>query len=128
MNIFVLFRTINQYNMKIIAKSRIILVLALLFHCVDSVAQNDSLCAIKIGGNYYINCKKLIVFEDYSVLNINSLSEKHIGVNLDIYSTTGEKIAVVKNGAITEGDESLFTIKSTGAEYSIMENASDRII
>lgn len=70
----------------------------------------------------------MIIFEDQDILTLNNTIEAAIGINLDVFSMEGKKVAKVSAGKLTEGDTSAYTIKSTSEEFTLIDNATNRIL
>ena len=102
------------------------LILLILFKSVFAAGQSCSTCAVKIGSCYYVSCKAIITVHEQSVLTITDAADKSIKPNFDVYSESGKKLAVIKEGAIIEGDKNLYIIKSMTSEYSFVEKATKR--
>lgn len=94
----------------------------------NSYGQTDNVCAVKIGKNYYINCKKIISFQNQPVLTITNSQDNSIKINFDVFSTSGTKVATVKEGKLAEGNKDLYIIKLTEKEFSFIEKSTNRII
>ena len=109
-------------------KNLTLIILLFLTGTLKSLGQTDSICAVKIGSNYYINCKKIISFAGQSVLTIDNSSDPLIKINFDVFSEDGIKIAAVKGGKLTIGEKSAYKIKSTETEFSFIEKTTNRII
>jgi len=97
----------------------------LLFH-FNVMAQNS--CAIKIGSNYFIDCKHLISYKGIDVLSLEKTPGDSITVNFDVYATNGQKVATVNKGKIVEGNKDLFEIMANDTAYTFIEKATSRII
>ena len=84
---------------------------------------------VKIGGNFYINTPKIIVYKGDSLFSIVRAERTDlIGINFKIYNKNGEKIASVKQGRIYEGDKELYSVIIEQDRYALIEKATDRII
>ena len=84
---------------------------------------------VKIGGNFYINTPKIIVYKGDSLFSIVRAERTDLlGINFKIYNKNGEKIASVKQGRIYEGDKELYSVIIEQDRYALIEKATDRII
>ena len=84
---------------------------------------------VKIGGNFYINTPKIIVYKGDSLFSIVRAERTDLlGINFKIYNEKGEKIASVKQGRIYEGDKELYTVIIEQDRYALIEKATDRVI
>lgn len=84
---------------------------------------------VKIGGNFYINTPKIIVYKGDSLFSIVRAERTDLlGINFKIYNQKGEKIASVKQGRIYEGDKELYTVIIEQDRYALIEKATDRVI
>lgn len=108
-------------NLKLVS----LILLSVSFH---SYAQIDSSCAVKVGSNYYINCKRIISFQGQAVFTIKDVSSNSIHINFDVFSNKGAKLATVQDGKLVEGDNEDYAIKSTDNEFSFIEKRTNRII
>ncbi|MBW8049368.1 MAG: hypothetical protein FVQ77_03300 [Cytophagales bacterium] len=109
-------------------KKLTLLLLSLQTCTVDGFTQPVKDCAVKIGSNYYINCKHIIVFQQQDVLTVTDTKGNSIKINFDIFSPNGKKVAAVKDGQLVEGNKDLYDIKSSDKEYTFMEKSTNRII
>lgn len=91
-------------------------------------AQPDSSFSVKIGGNYYINFKKIISFSGANVLSVSEGNSGPIKMNFDVYDKNGKIAAKVKNGVLTEGNKNNYELKNTGKDFTFREKGSGRII
>lgn len=92
------------------------------------LAQADSVCAVKIGGSFYINCKSIITFQKTNVLSVSGKAENTIPVNFSIFNSTGQQIGEVSEGSLKAGSQDDFSLKVTANEFTLIEKASSRII
>ena len=51
-----------------------------------------------------------------------------LGIDFDVISSSGERIATVRNSIVVQGDTSKHTIRIGNEEYSVIENKSGRVI
>lgn len=109
-------------------KNLFFLFFVILFTNTNIYGQSNTICAIKIGSNYYINCKRIITFSDQTILTLTNSNDNSIEINFDIFSINGKKEATVKDGKLTEGNKELYTIKSSEKEYAFIEKSTNRII
>lgn len=100
----------------------------ILYATINVCGQSNAIYAVKIGSNYYINCKRIITFSDQTILTITNSKDNSIKINFDIFSIDGKKEATVKEGKLTEGNKELYTIKSSEKEYAFIEKSTNRII
>ena len=109
-------------------KKLTLLILIFLTGTLKSNGQTETVCAVKIGSNYYINCQQIITFKNQPVLTITNSTDNSIKINFDVFSTSGKKVATVKEGKLIEGNKDLYIIKSTDKEFSFIEKSTNRII
>lgn len=109
-------------------KNLSLIVLIFLAGIFRSYGQADSICAVKIGSNYYINCKRIISFQKQPVFTIENSLTKSININFDVFSENGKKVATVKHGKLVLGTIGVYKIISTENEFSLIEKATNRII
>ncbi len=76
-----------------------------------------NVCAIKIGGNFYINMQHILLYKNTDVLDIKSRNDSII-VNLTIYDNGGRILGVVKNSRI-QGNNKNLEVKYSTEEFTI---------
>jgi hypothetical protein len=105
-----------------------LLLLFLFTGILNTNAQTDSVCVVKMGSNYYINCQHIITFKKQPVFTIKNSTSNLININFDVFAENGKKIAEIKNGKLVLGLEKMYKITSTENEFSLIEKASNRIL
>lgn len=84
---------------------------------------------VKLGGNYFINCKSLISCNDEWLFRLYRRdSDGHLGIDFDVYDSSGNKIATVRNSNVVDGDPSAYRIAHGATQKTITEAASGRVI
>lgn len=94
----------------------------------SSVGQAQQPCAAHLGGSWYINCVSLVSYRGQDVVTFADWKDPIASINLDVYSTTHTLDAQVRAGKLTKGEAKRFRLKSTAAEFSLMDGSTDRII
>jgi len=85
------------------------------------------LYAVKIGGNYFVNCETLIAFEDVPLFTVTRReSDGRLGIDFDVYGNTGDKLAVIRRGNIVDGDTSAFDIRHGPDCHEMFFKGEDR--
>lgn len=93
-----------------------------------STASAQQHCAAHLGGSWYINCKSLISYHDQPLVTFADWSNPIASINLEVYSTRHVLEAQVKNGKLVKGDPKRFDLKSTDAEFSLVDKSTGRVI
>jgi len=84
---------------------------------------------VRLGGNYFINCKSLISCNDESLFRLYRRdSDGQLGIDFDVYDSKGNKIATVRNSNVVGSDPSAYPIAHGAAQKTITDAASGRII
>lgn len=91
-------------------------------------AQNEKDVCLKIGGSYFINCKRTIAFGDQAVMSVSGDDKSGRKVNFDIFSPRGVLDASLKDGRFSGPQANAYAIKSTGEGFTITDTRSDRIV
>ena len=85
-------------------------------------------CAARLSGNWFINCKSLVSYNDQPVVTFSNWSDPLHTVDLDVYSTAHVLQAQVRAGKLTMGSPKRFILKSTSTEFSLVDGNTSRII
>ena len=85
--------------------------------------------SVKLGGNTYINTPNLVVYKGEPLFKIyRSESEGILGIDFDIFDSTGNRVATVRKGIVVQGDSENYKIESGHEEYKVTEKGSNRLI
>lgn len=85
--------------------------------------------SVKIGGNFYTNCKNLIVAGGESLFRIRRRDDGQLGVDFDIYDKYGAKVATVRNGNIVENHlANAYAVVKEARRYIMTERATGRVV
>lgn len=85
--------------------------------------------SVKLGGNTYINTPNLVVYKGQSLFRIyRSESDGILGIDFDVFDSTGTKVATFRKGIVVQGDSNNYTIESGHEEYRVTEKATGRLI
>jgi hypothetical protein len=103
-----------------------LLMVSFIFVADTLSAQND-IC-LKIGGNYYINCKRTIAFGNQSIFSITGNDSTGRDVSFDLFSATGTLDASFKNGQLSGPNVRFYELKNTGDILTISDLLNKRFI
>ena len=85
--------------------------------------------SVKLGGNTYINTPNLIVVQGKSLFKVyRSESDGMLGIDFDVYNSSGNKVATIRKGIVVNGDEDAYQITSGHEKYSVTEKSSGKEI
>lgn len=98
-----------------------------LFASLTTLAQKDP-CALKIGGNFYINCEHTILYQGQDIMTVTELDDKGSKVNFDIFSPAGLLEARVRAGKLTEGSAANFAIVSSAEAFTLVDKRDGRTV
>ena len=93
--------------------------------CFAAQAQQGP-CALKIGGNFYINCQHTILYKGQDIMTVTELADKGSKVNFDVFSPAGTLEAKVRAGKLTEGSASNFAIVSSARAFTLVDKRDGR--
>ncbi|GEM_PF-6905298 len=107
--------------------------MALCFH--SAYSQNlfsrppagPDVCAIQIGGNYYINMEHILIYRGTDVCDIKSRHDS-IVVNLTIFDAYGKVKARVVNSGVPEKYQENVTVKYSNESFTLTDAASRHVI
>lgn len=85
--------------------------------------------SVRLGGNTYINTPNLIVVNGESLFKIyRSEADGMLGIDFDVYDSSGGKVAVIRKGVVVYGDEENYQTQSGHEKYSVTERSSGKEI
>ena len=85
--------------------------------------------SVKLGGNSYINTPNLVVYKGEALFRIyRSENEGILGIDFDVFDSTGKRVATFRKGIVVQGDSNNYTIKSGHEEYTVEEKTTGRLI
>ena len=91
--------------------------------------QVENEFSVKLGGNTYINTPNLIMVQGESLFNIyRSESDGILGIDFDVYNSSGSKVATVRKGIVVSGDEGAYKISTGHEKYSVTERSTGKEI
>src|SRR5437762_891163 len=83
----------------------------------------------EIGGNKYINVPNILIYKGESVFRITRAeSTGLLGIDFDIFDSNGNKIAVVKNGRIYQGDKERYNVEVQADRYILTDKQSKQVL
>lgn len=74
---------------------------------------------VKIGGNYYINCKTLVEVDGESLFTVKRRTDGQLLIDFDIYDEKGAKVATVRNASLVSGDKANYDFKKEVDHYTV---------
>lgn len=85
---------------------------------------------IKLGGNYFINCKSLISFNNQPVFRRIERrdTDGKLGLDFDVYDDKGGKIATIRRGNVVQGNTQAYEMKHLADCDKVIEKSTGRII
>lgn len=102
-------------------------ILILLFLPLVLLAQDKSVCAVKIGGGTFINMKHIIVFQETDVCDIASRNDSII-VNMQFYDQNGKILAKVVNSKIADKSNVYFDLKYSNTEFTLVSKETKQLV
>lgn len=90
-------------------------------------AQNNKV-SLKIGGSYFINCKRTIVFGEQSIMNIVDDDQTGKKINFDIFSPSGTLDASLSNGSFTGINAKFYVINKIDQGFIINDIRNNRMV
>jgi hypothetical protein len=110
----------------------LVFLVALLGFCValPSAAQTTpkaDVC-LKIGGSYFINCKRTIAFGEYSILTVSGNDSTGRMVNFDIYSSSGTLDASLKDGNFSGTNDDSYTVAHIQDGFAVSDKRNSRLV
>lgn len=83
---------------------------------------------LKIGGSYFINCKRTIAFGEQAIMTVSLDSKNGQMVNFDIFSPEGVLDASLKNGKFSGAKASAYSVKNIGEGFTVTDTRTGRIV
>jgi len=114
--------------MKNIIKTSLFLLSGTMILATSVAAQNQKDVCLKIGGSYFINCKRTITFGEQAVMTVSGDDKSGRMVNFDIFSPQGILDASLKDGKFSGTNASAYSIKNIGEGFTITDARSNRIV
>ena len=97
----------------------------LFFVNISLFAQKD--LSLKIGGSYYINCQKTIVFGNQPIMSMTGDDVKGRKISFDVYSPEGILDASLNEGKFTGPRADAYSIVSIPDGFYIEDTRNQRI-
>ena len=92
-----------------------------------AAAQNSDV-SLKIGGSYFINCKRTIAFGEQSVMSVSGDDKTGRKVNFDIFSPSGTLDASLKDGSFSGAKAKFYAINRFDNGFTVVDTRNDRIV
>jgi hypothetical protein len=90
--------------------------------------QTDTLTAIKMGSNYYIQCQTLLQVGDERVLYFGEGQEHPVNINFTVYSESGRTLATVRNGNLESETPAKWILSTDDMHFTLTDRQTGRII
>ena len=114
--------------MKNILKMTIFALLGLTFLATSLTAQEQKDVRLKIGGSYFINCKRTVVFGEQAIMTVSGDDKSGRKVNFDIFSPKGVLDASLKDGDFSGTNVKAYAVKRDEEILTITDTRSNRIV
>ena len=108
------------------AKSLLLLTTILFLASSNLTAQKD--VSLKIGGSYFINCKRTIAFGEQSVMTVSGDDKDGRKVNFDIFSPEGILEASLNEGKFLGVKADNYVFKTIEDGFTITDLERHRIV
>ena len=82
--------------------------------------------SIKLGGNFFVNVPTLVAFEGESLFAVRRQDDGYLGIDFEVYSETGEKIASVKKNNIHLGNKDAYALDGDADSMRLVSKSSDQ--
>jgi hypothetical protein len=112
--------------MKRIVKTSLLFALVALIK-TTSFAQNNDI-SLKIGGNYFINCERTIVFGNQSILNVVGDDQTGRRVNFDIFSSFGTLDASLIDGNFSGLNAKYYAANQFEDGFDVIDKRDGRVV
>ncbi len=86
----------------------------------------DKDIVLKIGGNYYTNNKKTIVYREFAILSISGNDSLGRNVNFEILNSQGKVEARMLNGEFTGGKGAAYALMNNEQGFAVKETNTGR--
>lgn len=114
--------------MKNIIKTTFLLLSVAMISSTSLSAQNQKDVCLKIGGSYFINCKRTIAFGEQAVMTVSGDDKSGRKVNFDIFSPQGVLDASLKDGKFSGTNANAYSIKNIGEGFTVTDTRSNRMV
>ncbi len=80
---------------------------------------------VKLGGNFFTNCRSLISFKDEPVFELfRRDSDNRLGIEFHVYTSDGRRLATIRNGNVVGGDTERVEIMHGANRHAIRDKAT----
>jgi hypothetical protein len=114
--------------MKFLSKITLSLLTLLIIYSSSLYAQSQKNVCLKIGGSYYINCERTIVFGEQAIMSVNGDDERGRTINFDIFSSKGILDASLKDGNFSGTNVKSYAIAQMEEHFTITHTRSNRLV
>lgn len=83
---------------------------------------------LKIGGSYFINCKRTIAFGEQAIMTVSHDDKNGSMVNFDIFSPEGVLDASLKAGKFSGTKANAYAVKNLGEGFTVTDTRTNRIV
>jgi hypothetical protein len=92
-----------------------------------SQAKGQDIC-LKIGNNYFINCKSVLTVQGHSVLNMTGNDSTGRKVSFEMYTSSGKLDARLENGIFTGTQAQHYKIEQDPKGFHIYDDRDNRVL
>jgi hypothetical protein len=90
--------------------------------------QTESPICIKMGGSYFINCARTIVFGDQDIMTMEGDDIKGRKIHFDLFSAKGKLEATLQGGVFSGSNAHQYAVKALEDGFMIFDKRSDRVV
>jgi hypothetical protein len=83
---------------------------------------------LKIGGSYFINCKRTIAFGEQAIMTVSLDDKNRRMVNFDIFSQEGVLDASLKDGKFSGRQANAYVVENIGEGFAVTDTRSKRVV
>lgn len=92
------------------------------------LAQADTLTAVKVGSNYFIQCQTLMQVREERVLYFSEGQDGPRGVNFNVYSESGTMLATVRDAHLTTDKPERWDLSVSDTRFTLTDKLTGRIL
>ncbi|MBI1193873.1 MAG: hypothetical protein GC205_12000 [Bacteroidetes bacterium] len=108
-------------------KNTTFLLFVFLFSAFAVSAQSSESCAVRLGNNYFKDCKRFIVYRGDDVVKQSQDRSRVDGFSMQLYSTSGQPIATITDGKLVSGNEKDISVVASETEFSVIDAKTGHI-
>lgn len=92
-----------------------------------TTAQSSDI-SLKIGGSYFINCKRTIAFGEQAVMTVSGDDKTGRKVNFDIFSPSGTLDASLRDGNFSGAKARFYAVSRFADGFTVVDTRNDRTV